>query len=232
MTDDLSEGRPTGGRDWSSYARPERRCSAHRKTGEQCKNAALRGTTVCGKHGGNAPQVKRKAHQRLEEAADRMARALLGIADNGESEAVRLAAIKHALALGGFTEKTAVELSVPEAPPWAQMMQGMTGIARMPLDESQRRRGLIPEPLALTAGDPSVPVDAEVVPAPEPPAQPDGPLRPPPWAGEPPPSSEPAGYVNVEDAAAFTADLQRRQDAAARAERRSGRIKRVSSRRV
>lgn len=228
MTDDLSEDRPTGGRDWTRYARPERRCSAHRKTGEQCKNAALRGTTVCGKHGGNAPQVKRRAHQRLEEAADRMAKQLLGIATSGESEAVRLAAIKHALALGGITEKTAVTVEV-ETPPWAQALQQMTGIARISQEQSRAERGLIPPPRELTAADPGEPVDAEEVPPPDH----DGPTYTPQWVQQAQAdAASPGGYVDAEDAAAFTADLQRRQDAALRAERRSGRIKRVASRRV
>lgn len=206
-----------------------RRCQARRSNGEPCRRYAYVGATVCGHHGGKAPQVKRRARQRIDEAADRMAKALLGIAESAESEAVKLRAIIEALDRAGLTPRTAVDVTLGEPAPWQQMI---TGIARMPLEESQRRRGLIPEPLALPAGDPSSPVDAEVVPVPEPPAQPNGPLRPPPWAGEPPPASEPAGYIDAEDAAAFTADLQRRQDAAARAERRTGRIKRVTSRRA
>lgn len=209
MTDnDLSEARPAEGRDWSSYGRPERRCSAHRKNGEQCKNASLLGTTVCGKHGGNAPQVKRLARQRIDEAQDRAARALLGIMDNGESEAAKLSAIKHVLALGGFTEKTAVELSVAEPAPWQQL----AGIARLSREESLARRGQLPPPRELTAADPAVPVDAEVVPDPNPPAQPDDPLRPPPWEGMPQPPSRPgAELLTMEDAAAFTAQLRRQQ---------------------
>lgn len=207
-----------------------RRCQARRSNGEPCRRYAYVGATVCGHHGGKAPQVKRKARQRIDEAADRMAKALLGIAESAESEAVKLRAIIEALDRAGLTPKTAVELSVAEPAPWQGML---AGIARMPLDESQRRRGLIPEPLALTAGDPAQPLDAEEVP---PPPDNDGPHYEPHWVQaakeDATAASSGSGYVDAEDAAAFTADLQRQQDAALRAERRSGRIKRVQSRRV
>ena len=49
-------------RDWSRSAVPGHQCTAHRKKdGERCKNAAIRGSNVCGYHGGNAPAVKAKA---------------------------------------------------------------------------------------------------------------------------------------------------------------------------
>lgn len=53
-----------------------RRCTAHRTTdGEPCTRWARKGTTVCPKHGGNAPQVVRAGQLRVLEAelADELA---------------------------------------------------------------------------------------------------------------------------------------------------------------
>jgi len=48
-----------------------RRCTAKaNRTGEQCKNAAIKGSNVCHVHGGAAPQVEKKAQERLDEMAD------------------------------------------------------------------------------------------------------------------------------------------------------------------
>jgi len=47
------------------------RCTATASsTGERCKNSAIPGGNVCRFHGGSAPQVKKKAQERLEEMAD------------------------------------------------------------------------------------------------------------------------------------------------------------------
>ncbi|WP_237569649.1 hypothetical protein [Mycolicibacterium lacusdiani] len=165
MTEDLSESRPDEGRDWTRSAHPERRCTGHRKNGEQCKNAAILGGTVCGYHGGRAPAVRRKAQQRLSDAADRMAKQLLGIAESAESEAVKLAAVKHVLAVAGINEKTSVEVEVEViAAPWQDIAGDVTGIARISREESHARRGLTEPPRALPAADPNEPVDAELVP--------------------------------------------------------------------
>src|SRR5689334_1145048 len=89
-------------RDWETYAEPSRRCAGHKKTGEQCKNAAILGSTVCRFHGGAARHVKAAARARLENAADLMAKQLLGIALTAEGEAVKLAAIRDALDRAGL----------------------------------------------------------------------------------------------------------------------------------
>ena len=44
-------------------------CTAHaRTTGEQCRNPAMNGATVCRMHGGAAPQVRARAQRRQQDA--------------------------------------------------------------------------------------------------------------------------------------------------------------------
>lgn len=45
-------------------------CTAHNRQGERCKRTAIPGGTVCRYHGGNAPQVRAKAVDRIKEARD------------------------------------------------------------------------------------------------------------------------------------------------------------------
>lgn len=47
------------------------RCSARKSNGEPCKAFPIHGTTVCRVHGGMAPQVRRKAAERVAEAKAR-----------------------------------------------------------------------------------------------------------------------------------------------------------------
>lgn len=127
-------------RDWETYAEPSRRCAGHKKTGERCKNAAILGSTVCRFHGGAARHVKAAARARLDNAADLMAKHLLGIAVGGESEAVRLQAIRDALDRAGVSKPTEVVLS-PGQPkqPWEEVFDGITTKSR---EESRRARGV------------------------------------------------------------------------------------------
>src|SRR6516225_5773627 len=109
---------------WARSAHPERRCTAHRKNGDQCKNSARHGTNVCDFHGAKAPQVKRKARQRIEEAADRMARELLKMAiDDNVADSVKLAAIRDALDRAGLGAKTAVEVEVGPPKPYQVILE-------------------------------------------------------------------------------------------------------------
>jgi hypothetical protein len=135
----LSENRPIDR--WERSGHPERRCTAHRKNGDRCKNAARRGTNVCDFHGAKAPQVKRKARERLEEASDRLARELLSMAtDPNVSESVRLSAIKDALDRGGVSAKSAVEVEVGPPKPWEQIMDGLAVVESGSRAEFRRSR--------------------------------------------------------------------------------------------
>lgn len=124
--------------DWWDDHDNENRCVAHKKDGSQCAKAAIRGTTVCRFHGGAAGQVKRKARERLELAADRMAKELLGIATDGQSEAVKLNAIRDALDRAGLGAKTEVSLEVK---PWEQLMGDIAGVATISRAEHRAQQG-------------------------------------------------------------------------------------------
>ena len=104
--------------EWWKKADPSiKRCVAHRKNGDQCRHAAMNGTTVCQTHGGRAPQVKQKAKVRLEMATDTNTKYLLEMAaDTSIPEGVRLAAIRDALDRGGLGVKQAMEIEVSAKP--------------------------------------------------------------------------------------------------------------------
>ncbi|WP_156661581.1 hypothetical protein, partial [Mycobacterium sp. 852002-51163_SCH5372311] len=116
--------------EWWARASPEvqaNRCVAHKKTGERCRNAAILGATVCRFHGGAAKHVKRAARARLENAADLMAKQLLGIALTADSEAVKLAAIRDALDRGGLKAPSEVVLSQGETKPYETVFDSIGG---------------------------------------------------------------------------------------------------------
>ena len=66
------------------------------RTGERCKRAAIKGGTVCIMHGGAAPQVKRKAAERIAEVRDDALELLrLEIKRGGVDAKVALDAVRH-----------------------------------------------------------------------------------------------------------------------------------------
>lgn len=147
------------------------RCNGHRKNGNRCQKPAINGAAVCRTHGGATRHVRAKARQRLEEAADRMARELLRIAidDDDVSDAVKLNAIKDALDRAGLKAPTQVEVEVGPKP-WEGVVAGLSTMSRA---ESRAARGVPDTPHALPPGvirsgppaDGEI-VDAEVVPEP------------------------------------------------------------------
>jgi hypothetical protein len=89
-------------------------------------------------HGGAAPQVKRKARQRIEEAADRMACELLKMAtDDKVADSVKLAAIRDALDRAGLAAKNAVEVEVGPPKPYEVILQTIEAGSR-----AEYRRGI------------------------------------------------------------------------------------------
>lgn len=88
-------------------------CKAHRRNGEPCKNAAMNGSTVCRMHGGAAPQVRRRAQQRILEASDRAAfRLVQMMQDKSLPAAVQLAAARDLLDRANLAGKQEIELDV------------------------------------------------------------------------------------------------------------------------
>lgn len=166
---DLSKSQPIDR--WERSAHPERRCTAHRKSGDQCKNAARHGTNVCDFHGAKAPQVKRKARQRIEEAADRMAAELLKMATDGNvADSVKLAAIRDALDRAGLAVKNAVEIEVGPPKPYEVILEGIEAGSRakyrrsrgIPDDSDTHTRALVDNSRAVAAAD-GEPIDAEIL---------------------------------------------------------------------
>ena len=123
---------------------------------------------MCTHHGGNAPAVKAKARQRIEEAADRMARELLKMAvDENVSDVVKLAAIRDALDRAGLSARTAVSVEVGRRP-FEQIFDDIYSGSRA---ESRARRGMPDDdelnewhtPALVASCDASPVVDAEVI---------------------------------------------------------------------
>lgn len=89
---------------------PER-CRAHSsRTGEPCKLPPIRGATVCRNHGGAIKRVKRAAAERLREMIDPLLDEYFRIALSGESDTVRLAAIRDALDRAGYKPSDKAEV--------------------------------------------------------------------------------------------------------------------------
>lgn len=95
-----------------------KKCKAKSKrTGDPCRSAALAGMEVCRMHGGATGHAKRKARERLEAAADRMAMQLLKMAtDPNVADSVKLTAIRDSLDRAGLAAPKQTDVTVALKP--------------------------------------------------------------------------------------------------------------------
>ena len=135
------------------------RCTAHKSsTGERCKNAAIRGGTVCRFHGGAAKNVKKKARERFNDLIDPM----INIAERMVQEALdgqlsapdRLGLMKFIADRTGFVPGKNIEVEMPK---WEGVMTHI--IRSAPLDDPDLALTAFPE----RAEDSDLIVDAELV---------------------------------------------------------------------
>src|SRR5262245_28796987 len=91
-----------------------RRCTAQSsQTGKRCKNASIPGGRVCRYHGGAAPQVIKKAQERIRELEHPAVDAIAKILDpkSPSSDAARLSAAHDILNRCGHKQPEQVELT-------------------------------------------------------------------------------------------------------------------------
>lgn len=133
---------------WGDGRSPKRQCVAHRKNGDRCRRVAILGGTVCPTHGGSSPHVKRAARARLENAADRMARELLSMAESDDvSAAVKLAAIRDALDRAGLSARTAIDVEVGPSKEYEVLLTELAMVRGGSRAASRASRGIEDEPL-------------------------------------------------------------------------------------
>lgn len=135
----------------------EAQCAARSKqSGERCKKSPMPGSNVCRVHGGSAPQVKAAAKRRLEEASERMAQRLLGLAENDLKDGtkvgayVQLGAVTAALDRAGIVEQKQINVEVT-AKPYENLLGDIESGSR-----GDYRRSIghpDPDPLSLPIAD-------------------------------------------------------------------------------
>lgn len=105
------------------------RCKYTKRNGEQCKNAPIKGGTVCKKHGGAAAHVQRKATERLQSMINPALVELNKIlVAPGTSDGDKLRAVAMVLDRTGFGKGFTVEHTQDK--PWEVTMQHI--ITEMP----------------------------------------------------------------------------------------------------
>jgi hypothetical protein len=89
------------------------RCIANRTDGEPCRAHAIRGGSTCLAHGGSAPQVRKKAQERIVFAADKAAKQLIEFMQSSKVPyGVRLAACRDLLDRAGLNVGTDIRVEL------------------------------------------------------------------------------------------------------------------------
>jgi len=128
------------------------KCVGRKKDGTPCKRSPIKGATVCRAHGGAAPQVQRKAAERIAHASDIAVLQILALMQAPDTPApVKLAAARDLLDRANVSGKTTIELEVPL---WQQVLDGI--VATVPADGETAMRVFVeaqpePDPLVIEA---------------------------------------------------------------------------------
>lgn len=98
------------------------KCAARTRAGVPCKRAPIKGAAVCRAHGGAAPQVQRKAQERIAHASDIAVLQILALMQAPDTPApVKLAAARDLLDRANVTGKTTIEVDLP----WKELLSGI-----------------------------------------------------------------------------------------------------------
>lgn len=121
---------------------PERRCTATaRRTGNRCRRAAIKGGTVCTVHGGNLPQVRRAAKDRLLELVDPALASLHKVlSDPSAEDAVKVRAALGILDRTGFGPGHKIQVDGPDK--FGEMLRDAMGGVDRDLSPAAERPAL------------------------------------------------------------------------------------------
>lgn len=108
-------------------------CTATNRSGKQCGRQAIAGGNVCPVHGGAAPQVKKRAEQRLAALVDPAIERLRRLV-RSKSDSVALGAVKDVLDRNGYKPKDVV---VVEGDIVSALNRGLARAGRPPIDQGE-----------------------------------------------------------------------------------------------
>ena len=127
------------------------RCTAHiSDSSRQCERWAINGSTVCATHGGQAPQVKRSAKERLAELVEPALAGLHTALKSGEIPSIVKAA-QIVLDRTGFHPSRAIELTGKDGGP---VEVGVFRLDRLSVEEKETLVELLERVGIIKSGNP------------------------------------------------------------------------------